>query len=77
MGLSPRTRGNPLEVAAVEFQDGPIPAHAGQPCSHGIFHLHIGAYPRARGATVRDLGRPGNVEGLSPRTRGNLVLLRS
>ena len=50
-GLSPLTRGNPAAAAADAGQDGPIPAHAGQPFGRGLPAWRQGAYPRSRGAT--------------------------
>ncbi len=73
-GLSPRTRGNPLGRAALPDRDGPIPAHAGQPTLHDPITYTFTAYPRARGATYEDACNLAPSLGLSPRTRGNLVL---
>ena len=74
MGLSPRTRGNlgPGEHPALFM--GPIPADAGEPPDSICVKDGSGAYPRGRGGTGH--GRVGRLpgRGLSPRTRGNLVV---
>ena len=75
-GLSPLTRGNHLRQRAGVFNPGPIPAHAGQPTRRFVAPMARWAYPRSRGAT----GSRGTVTllsmGLSPLTRGNLLLPR-
>jgi len=71
-GLSPRTRGNRWGGAHVLRALGPIPAHAGQPGGLEPFDAPVGAYPRARGATVVNFFSTMKGAGLSPRTRGNL-----
>ena len=50
---------------------GPIPADAGQPPSSRRWRAPSRAYPRGRGATVEPSSLYSNVQGLSPRTRGN------
>ena len=72
-GLSPRTRGNRQARADALGLSGPIPADAGEPrrawpCSR----LHR-AYPRGRGGTCHRLQGRSSIQGLSPRTRGNLA----
>jgi len=71
-GLSPLTRGNPLVVLIVSVLIGPIPAHAGQPCSWRVGRSPPTAYPRSRGATPGGFHQPLGRHGLSPLTRGNL-----
>ena len=70
-GLSPLTRGNPAAAAADAGQDGPIPAHAGQPFGRGLPAWRQGAYPRSRGATPARRSAERMMLGLSPLTRGN------
>ena len=51
-GLSPRVRGNPLQLDGADVLLGPIPACAGQPKrSKGRMKLDQ-AYPRVCGATI-------------------------
>ena len=71
LGLSPLTRGNHDLGAHADAADGPIPAHAGQPCCSSAKTTPKWAYPRSRGATQRALVRQVSTEGLSPLTRGN------
>ena len=76
MGLSPLTRGNPPNLDDGQPEWGPIPAHAGEPPE--LFELDIldGAYPRSRGGTFTCHPGFAHCHGLSPLTRGNLVLPR-
>ena len=74
MGLSPRARGNRLEVIDLLEQMGPIPASAGQPRPSALPRGAPGAYPRERGATVFMFLPFLPVKGLSPRARGNRAL---
>ena len=74
-GLSPRMRGNPRRRVHQVPPLGSIPAHAGEPrwrVCDGVCH---GVYPRACGGTdctaLPSLSRLG----LSPRMRGNPVIL--
>ena len=70
-GLSPRRRGNLLELVTAPVQSGPIPAQAGEPCGTGREGRGRAAYPRAGGGTVGvDVARRRDL-GLSPRRRGN------
>ena len=71
-GLSPLTRGNRLCQSLPAPNQGPIPAHAGQPASMGIGGFWIRAYPRSRGATRALHESHRHCMGLSPLTRGNL-----
>ena len=73
LGLSPRVRGNHLEVAHERAGVGPIPASAGEPSGASATSRPARAYPRECGGTWRGMrGRPRR-EGLSPRVRGNLA----
>ena len=70
-GLSPLTRGNLLQHGDALLDEGPIPAHAGQPQSPRPPPETARAYPRSRGATQRAGHVTGDQRGLSPLTRGN------
>ena len=74
LGLSPRVRGNRRSPRPSPAGSGPIPACAGQPSSHPGSRAQWGAYPRVCGATAP--GRPAfsELQGLSPRVRGNRAL---
>ena len=70
-GLSPRVRGNRQGKEDSPFDDGSIPACAGEP-----FELHLEAnggavYPRVCGGTAAGRGVGLSLPGLSPRVRGN------
>ena len=70
-GLSPPTRGSPLERAAREDGEGSIPAHTGKPGLSIRSVQHYRVYPRPHGEAW--LGTPDEQEakGLSPPTRGS------
>ena len=70
-GLSPPTRGNPIQCQTIPSQPGSIPAHAGEPLSFVIFALLSGVYPRPRGGTMSSICLAARLCGLSPPTRGN------
>ena len=72
LGLSPRTRGNLLQLDQGVGDAGPIPANAGEPVWSRIFTPPMRAYPRERGGTSVEVTEPMMSMGLSPRTRGNL-----
>ena len=72
-GLSPRVRGNRIELRYGNKLRGPIPACAGQPRCGGALTLAIWAYPRVCGATTPALIVEFFEWGLSPRVRGNLA----
>ena len=55
---------------------GPIPAYAGQPKITAAGFAGHGAYPRVCGATSAPIGTIAQGQGLSPRMRGNLLLLQ-
>ena len=75
-GLSPRVRGNPLQVKENRIYSGSIPASAGEPglprparSPAGVYPREC--YPRECGGTIRESGRDPEQVGLSPRVRGN------
>ena len=76
-GLSPRTRGNQLKKRSFADRLGPIPANAGEPFRRWPRLRDARAYPRERGGTILAHHCAQRVEGLSPRTRGNLHLARA
>ena len=70
-GLSPRVRGNLGPVGTPGVRGGSIPACAGEPrCPPGGCAASR-VYPRVCGGTPRREGHMRQVEGLSPRVRGN------
>ena len=71
VGLSPLTRGNPIITLAITRRPGPIPAHAGEPCSCVCSLALPRAYPRSRGGTTVFVSLATSFSGLSPLTRGN------
>ena len=74
-GLSPRTRGSRIDYADARRDERSIPpAHAGEPLRAVERTVLTEVYPRARGGAVwrRSPNRKGM--GLSPRTRGSLLL---
>ena len=72
-GLSPRLRGNhPESNRIIRRRIGSIPAPAGEPWHPTAQPRNPGVYPRACGGTPLTPGyRQSNVDGLSPRLRGN------
>ena len=70
-GLSPLTRGNRARLQRWRCANGPIPAHAGQPCAQHARCREDRAYPRTRGATSTSHQKRLALVGLSPLTRGN------
>ena len=70
-GLSPLTRGNPMEAMPSALAPGPIPAHAGEPGHAVPDRRPKRAYPRSRGGTARTQCCFRRQWGLSPLTRGN------
>ena len=71
-GLSPRVRGNRLDVRTVSARDRSIPACAGEPVAGPLVGVAGGVYPRVCGGTRKGFdGWPAR-DGLSPRVRGNL-----
>ena len=73
-GLSPHTRGNLPVIGRARFAAGSIPAHTGEPPCARAISMRMRVYPRTHGGTqgAKRSRRPGR--GLSPHTRGNLVL---
>ena len=70
-GLSPRVRGNLLEVNGVTDCLGSIPACAGEPLSVSRGPGLLAVYPRVCGGTEFVRGQTNAEYGLSPRVRGN------
>ncbi len=70
-GLSPRVRGNPRESYSRSYHRGSIPACAGEPRRGDAIGQCNGVYPRVCGGTLGASRRPENLQGLSPRVRGN------
>ena len=70
-GLSPRVRGN-LEVELrVKTLSGSIPACAGEPSAAGWGCRSLEVYPRVCGGTPPEMTPQMEMQGLSPRVRGN------
>ena len=74
-GLSPRVRGNPSVMSRIVFTTRSIPACAGEPAGPWANLAVARVYPRVCGGTGRGNDDGGAGGGLSPRVRGNLVLL--
>ena len=70
-GLSPRVRGNRLQVVPRLTDTGSIPARAGEPLPRHQRTATAGVYPRACGGTRRSGLCYQRRMGLSPRVRGN------
>ena len=70
-GLSPRVRGNRIELASKRGNVRSIPACAGEPELVTLSEWFLKVYPRVCGGTrlLREVG--GYTCGLSPRVRGN------
>ena len=74
-GLSPRVRGNQTEDGESPTLGGSIPACAGEPRRFLGVLGRDAVYPRVCGGT-NDIGLPDTgVEGLSPRVRGNPIMM--
>ena len=71
-GLSPRVRGNPVDLVSAVRSNGSIPACAGEPTSLSRCAVISRVYPRVCGGTPMGLSRDTDRRGLSPRVRGNL-----
>ena len=71
VGLSPRGRGNPVDLLGAEIDDGSIPAWAGEPWMRWGVTPWLRVYPRVGGGTPGTLRFPNSCPGLSPRGRGN------
>ena len=76
MGLSPRVRGNQRRLVDLVLAVGSIPAGAGEPERHCRHSARSWVYPRGCGGTRQPAVRPERAAGLSPRVRGNLVIVR-
>ena len=76
-GLSPRVRGNPRRRHLPCQRLGSIPACAGEPRSHAARSPCPRVYPRVCGGTQRVRLVRRQVEGLSPRVRGNQKMCAS
>ena len=74
-GLSPRGRGNRPRALRPTDHMGTIPARAGEPRSRAARRSTSWDYPRAGGGTARTIHVALNGRGLSPRGRGNQILL--
>ena len=76
-GLSPRMRGNRLQLVDCRHGRGSIPTHAGKPGKHERLGICRRVYPHACGET--HIAPTYNIlsMGLSPRMRGNHVLRRA
>ena len=73
-GLSPPTRGNLVRSDGGAKRSRSIPAHAGEPGRRDRERPQAEVYPRPRGGTQQRLRAVQVHEGLSPPTRGNLVV---
>ena len=71
-GLSPRVRGNRIDVRPDRRGIGSIPARAGEPGCRASFSWAPRVYPRACGGTHDQIPQVMRDWGLSPRVRGNL-----
>ena len=71
VGLSPRVRGNLDLPQEHPLADGSIPARAGEPASRATRNCRPRVYPRACGGTNARLVIGTQINGLSPRVRGN------
>ena len=77
VGLSPRVRGNRARTLSSILPLGPIPACAGQPCKYRYFYSEHRAYPRVCGATIIGKATEAGELGLSPRVRGNPLVIQT
>ena len=74
-GLSPRVRGNPALAISSMDSIRSIPACAGEPCARAVECPPGRVYPRVCGGTFVGYALPMSAIFLSPRVRGNLVLV--
>ncbi len=70
-GLSPRVRGNPAQDGFGALARGSIPACTGEPGSRRLRKWKRKVYPRVYGGTAIGIAQRAELEGLSPRVRGN------
>ena len=75
-GLSPRVRGNQIQIRVAGRVHGSIPARAGEPNSWRPLDAKSWVYPRACGGTGRRRIALESALGLSPRVRGNPIICR-
>ena len=75
-GLSPRLRGNGMQIGLRTPSKGSIPALAGERPGHIRTGYGYRVYPRACGGTMRCPGATCVATGLSPRLRGNVGCCR-
>ena len=74
-GLSPRVRGNLGQSIWLRPRRGSIPACTGEPSLQPAMRARSGVYPRVYGGTHDNRVARFRQQGLSPRVRGNLLLL--
>ena len=74
-GLSPRVRGNPVVVERKLLAEGSIPACAGEPGRQGMHPCRLSVYPRVCGGTYLAHAHLKAADGLSPRVRGNQIVV--
>ena len=74
-GLSPRARGNRIYLVRVAHANRSIPACTGEPLRRLPVGCRTSVYPRVHGGTPAGSSDTTPGHGLSPRARGNLVLL--
>ena len=74
-GLSPPTRGSQLFPQQYPVSGGSIPAHAGEPSRRHRPSAGPSVYPRPRGGAGTSMPRSLKALGLSPPTRGSLVVV--
>ena len=72
MGLSPRVRGNQLNIRSDYNYPRSIPACTGEPSSRFARMVLSWVYPRVYGGTLVAGAIQIGTAGLSPRVRGNL-----
>ena len=72
-GLSPRLRGNQIELPVFPMANRSIPAPAGEPAQRARIAFPHSVYPRACGGTLARCANTQSFAGLSPRLRGNLI----
>ena len=71
VGLSPRVRGNPIDLRPAGAMLRSIPACAGEPLSIRCCPASSKVYPRVCGGTAAAASPHLAHQGLSPRVRGN------
>ena len=74
-GLSPRVRGNPSLLATCSPNTGSIPACAGEPLPQPSSKCSQQVYPRVCGGTCFTVMSGDRSRGLSPRVRGNPLVV--